>query len=142
MDKNKTAHYGDVIKFSYTGMLSDGRIFDSSENPISAKIGTKENIDGLGSALLGMQVGEEKNIEIPPQDGYGPVDPYLIVRIPHKLFDKYDYEPRLGMTIETSRGECIVSRLDEDSVDLDFNHPLAGETLFFKLKVDKITEGK
>ena len=65
---------GDIIKVEYTGRLQDGTVFDSSEKhkePLEFTVGEGKIIEGFENAVVGMEIGQEKEIIIAPEKGYG-----------------------------------------------------------------------
>jgi peptidylprolyl isomerase len=137
---DKLIEKGDTVKFSYVGKIKDGSVFDTSDAPITSEVGTGKLIDGLDKGMLSMSEGEEKTIEINPEQGYGDEDPGLVSSIPRKAFQENNLEPELGMRLKTPKGKCYVSRVSEEDVEVNFNHPLAGKTLVFDVKVEEITK--
>ncbi len=135
---------GDTVKVHYTGKLDNGEIFDTSEEgePFSFTVGEGQVIDGFDNALVGMQVGETKEIVVPPDQAYGERDEDLVQRISRDQFKLTGVEPEVGMAIEmhTPQGviPLIISDLTETTVELDANHSLAGESLYFALKLVEI----
>jgi peptidylprolyl isomerase len=139
-----TVKSGDTVKVHYTGKLVSGEIFDSSEEgePFSFTVGAGQVIEGFDQALVGMQVGETKEIVIPPEQAYGERDEGLVQRINRDQFKLAGVEPEIGMAIEmhTPQGviPLIISDLTDTTVELDANHSLAGESLHFALRLVEI----
>lgn len=138
---NRTAKKGDTVKVDYTGRFDDGVVFDTSEKrePIVFALGEGKVIKGFENAIVGMQVGEEKEIKVMPGDGYGERDDSLVRPFPKGKLPK-ERLPKAGMIVSfrSPEGRAIVARIDkidEKEVFLDFNHPLAGKNLNFKLKL-------
>jgi peptidylprolyl isomerase len=135
---------GDTVKVHYTGKLDSGEVFDSSEDgePLSFTVGAGEVIDGFEQALIGMAVGESKEIVIPPEQAYGARDEDLVQRISRDQFKLSGVDPEVGMAIEmhTPQGviPLVISDLTETTVELDANHTLAGESLHFALMLVEI----
>ena len=131
-----------VVSLEYTLRLEgDDEIFDTStgQEPLEFIQGRGHIIPGLEQALYGMAVGQKKQLVIQPEDGYGELDPDAFERIPRNAFPD-DMELEIGMELELQDddGEAFdayVAELSADSVMLDFNHPLAGETLYFDVEV-------
>lgn len=131
-----------VVRIEYTLTLNDGEVIDSSaeEGPLEFLQGAHEIISGLEAALYGMSVGERKNVVVTPDLAYGEYDPDDYQILPRDAFtDDVDLEP--GMAIEfvdDESGEPIegfISEIQPDGIVVDFNHWLAGETLYFDVKV-------
>ena len=135
---------GDLVQVHYTGKLSDGEEFDSSrdEDPLKVEIGAGQLIQGFEDGLMGMSIGESKTVIIPPDQAYGlrheeMVRAVTLDQLPDGL------EVQEGMVLESTdqqghRVELRVTQIDGDKVVLDMNHPLAGETLTFDIKVVEI----
>ena len=111
-----TVKSGDTVKVHYTGKLDNGEVFDSSEGaePLAFTVGAGEVIPGFDQALLGMQVGETKDVVIEPEQAYG------------------NRIEELVMVRDLPAGE------PDATVTLDANHLLAGETLHFSLTLVEI----
>jgi len=139
-----TVKAGDTVKVHYTGKLGSGEVFDSSEDgePLSFTVGAGEVIEGFDQALIGMQVGESKEIVIPPEQAYGARDEDLVQRISRDQFKLSGVDPEVGMAIEmhTPQGviPLVISDMTETTVELDANHTLAGESLHFALMLVEI----
>jgi peptidylprolyl isomerase len=134
-----TVKLGDSVKVHYTGRYDTGEIFDTSieSEPLVFKVGTGEVIPGIDQAMIGMQVGETKEVIIPPELAYGDRIEALIQTINREHFQLPGVEPEVGMSIEmhTPDGNIplTISELTETTVTLDANHMLAGEHLHFEL---------
>lgn len=134
----------DTVKVNYTGKLSDGQVFDSSEGkePIEFKLGEGRLIPGFEKGLLDMKLNEKKTIEIAKADAYGDVNKDLIQEIKKAQLPQ-DMAPEVGMGLisKTPDGQeinLVVVEVKEDSVVIDGNHPLAGRDLIFDLEVVEI----
>jgi len=141
---------GDYVKVDYI-LEVDGKVIDTSiedvakENdiyypereyePLTFVVGNGDLIEGFEEAVLGMEVGEEKEVVIPPEKGYGFRDERLIQEIPKEMFADADFEPQEGMQILASGIPAKIIKVTDDTVTLDFNHELAGKELKFKIKV-------
>ena len=136
---------GDKIKVEYTGTLEDGSIFDSSEKhdtPIEFTVGSGKLIKGFENAVIGMKVGEEKEIKIPPEEAYGLHNPEFVKDMPRNIFPE-NKQIQIGMVflVSLQSGRQIpvwISKISENSVTVDLNPPLAGKTLIFKIKIVEI----
>ncbi len=133
---------GVVVSFDYTLRLADGEIIDSSDElgPLVILQGYDEVIPGLGNALYGMSVGDEKDVIVEAAAGYGERDDTAYEVVSLELFPP-DIDLELGMELDLYDQEteqeflAWVDEINDENVVLDFNHPLAGETLNFHLKV-------
>jgi len=137
----QTVTDGLVVSLEYTLRLNDGEVIDASEEePLEYLQGHNQIIPGLERALVGMKVGESKEVVVAAVDAYGEDDDEAFQRVERSIFPP-DMELEEGMQLrmrEAQSGapvDVIVAEVDEDSVLLDFNHPLAGEELHFQVKV-------
>jgi peptidylprolyl isomerase len=136
---------GDTIKVHYTGTLNDGSQFDSSYNrnePIEFAAGTGQMIQGFDEAVIGMEIGEKKSINIPAAKAYGEQNQEAFMNVPKNNFPP-DFEFVVGEMVQgqTESGQplqAIILEVNENEVLLDFNHPLAGEDLNFDLELVSI----
>lgn len=136
---------GDKVKVEYTGTLEDGSIFDSSDKhdtPIEFTVGSGKLIKGFENAVVGMKVGEEKEIKIPPEEAYGPYNPEFVKDMPRNIFPE-NKQIQIGMVflVNLQSGRQIpvwISKISENSVTVNLNPPLAGKTLIFKIKIVEI----
>ncbi len=135
-----------VVALAYTLKLENGEIVDeaSSEDPLEYLHGANTIIPGLERALTGMRVGERKQVQVAPADGYGDYDPEDVEVVPRHQFPS-DAPLEVGMAITLADDndnyiDAVISALTPESVTLDYNHPLAGKTLFFDVQVLDIRE--
>ena len=135
---------GDNISLHYTGTLDDGTVFDSSEgrDPLSFTVGSGEVIQGFDDGVRGMEVGETRDINIPPDQAYGEYYEELVRVVPRQAFPE-GMSPEIGMTLELElpSGQSLPVRIidiENDEITLDANHLLAGETLNFKIHLVNI----
>lgn len=136
-----------VVSLDYTLRLDDGEVIDSSQGvgPLSFLQGRGQIIEGLERELYGMSPGDEKQVSVSPEDGYGQYQESRIQSVPRDTFPE-DMELEEGMSVrlrDSQSGQQFDAYVDEirsDEVVLDFNHPLAGETLHFEVKVAGLRE--
>ncbi|MDX1556836.1 MAG: peptidylprolyl isomerase [Xanthomonadales bacterium] len=139
-----TAKQGDTVRIHYTGKLEDGTVFDTSEGrePIEFTIGQGQVIPGFEEGVTDMAEGEEKSVSIEPENAYGPKRDELIQDVPRTQFpEDAQVEEGAQFQARTQTGQTInltVVDVKEDVVTVDGNHPLAGQTLNFDLKLEKI----
>jgi len=136
---------GDLVTIHYTGRFEDGEVFDSSEGrePLEFRAGGEEVIPGVAQAVVGMAEGEERTVTVSPEDAYGPRHPELQQEVERSLLPE---NVKVGDVLQAKQGEqtvhVTVADLDDDTATIDGNHPLAGKTLVFDLKlVDLQAEG-
>lgn len=135
---------GDAVKVHYTGRLQDGTTFDSSDGrePLSFTVGAGMVIKGFDNALIDMQVGESKTVEIPVLDAYGPANPEMILEFPNTQFPE-DMKPEVGLTLHLSDNmgnniPATIIEVKEETVIIDANMPLAGKDLIFDIELVEI----
>lgn len=140
-DKELTVSDGLAVGLEYILRLDDGEIVDSSagRGPLDFLQGQGQIIPGLEQALYGMAAGEEKSVVVEPGDGYGIRDSTALHQIPLDAFPS-DLNPEPGMALELmdSSGKSMpgyVAEVGPESVLVDLNHPLAGETLYFEVRI-------
>jgi peptidylprolyl isomerase len=135
------AQEGDTVTVVYQGLLEDGSIFDSSaeDEPLIVVLGEDKVLPGFEKALLGMAVGEQKTIRVPPEEGFGIrlerlVDEFAVDSLPAGL--KLQVGMQLEVTAEDgSLFQVAVTDLQAGRVTLDANHPLAGQPLIFQIEL-------
>ena len=131
-----------VVSMAYVLRLEDGHEIDRSEpgEPLEFLQGNGQIIPGLESALYGMAVGEEKLVIVSPAEGYGEYNPENVVIIPRSAFPPA-MKVAVGETVylqEDGTVEQRVAFIDEvgdESVKVNLNHPLAGETMVFEITI-------
>ncbi|MCK4808472.1 MAG: peptidylprolyl isomerase [Candidatus Aenigmarchaeota archaeon] len=133
---------GDKVKVEYTGTLEDGTVFDSSEKhgePLEFEVGAGQMIKGFDDAVVDMEKGDEKEITLKPADAYGDPNPQLIQKVPKdKLPEGADLKAGMQLAMALPNGQQIpatITEIGDTEVTIDINHPLAGKTLNFKVKV-------
>ena len=135
---------GDVVKVHYTGKLTNGEQFDSSEGrePLEFTVGGGQMIKGFDDAMPGMSVGEKKTINILPGDAYGEKDKNALIEFPKENIPAdMKLEPGMQLQLRNESGQpfpVTVAEIKEDVVILDANHALAGEELVFDIELVEI----
>ena len=136
---------GDTVKVHYTGKLEDGEVFDTSreQEPFEFTVGKQAVIPGFEKGVVGMEVGDTKTIEIPPEEAYGAKQDQLVVEVNKSEFPE-DITPAIGQRLQIRQQDgnpivVTITDLTEDIITLDANHPLAGYTLFFDVELVEIT---
>ena len=138
---------GDKVSVKYTGKLKSGYIFDenSYDNPLIFTVGKNEMIKGFENAVIDMQIGEKKIVEVPPELAYGMPLPELVITLNKKIFPA-EIMPEIGMLIALGKMsdddedqrvpiQAIITDIDGDNITIDANAPLAGETLIFEIEI-------
>jgi peptidylprolyl isomerase len=139
-----TAKTGDTVKVHYTGRLDDDTVFDTSrgKSPLKFTIGEGNLIKGFEKGLIGMEVGEKKNLVIPPEEAYGQNDEKLTTKVSRSHLPD-SVQPAIGMQLQVKQKDgsifmVWITGMDEETVTLDANHPLAGQTLNFDVELTDI----
>lgn len=134
-----------VVSIDYTLRNDGGDVLDQSapDSPLSYLHGHGNLIPGLESALVGKTAGDQIDAVIPPAEAYGEFDARLVQVVPRELFQGIDaIEP--GMQFQAQSGEGMqlitVKEVSDESVTVDGNHQLAGETLHFDVTVKEVRE--
>ncbi len=135
---------GDTVRIHYTGSLTDGTVFDSSEgrDPLEFAVGSGQVIKGMDAGLEGMTVGEKKTLNIPCQEAYGPINPAARQSIPREGIPA-DIPLEIGtqLQMQSPDGQVLpvtVVEVEEETVTLDANHFLAGKDLVFEVELVSI----
>lgn len=138
------AKEGDKVKVHFKGSFKDGKVFDSSDgkDPLEFTIGQKMVVRGFENAIVGMAAGEKKKISIQPKEAYGEYREDLVKTVDRSEIPD-DIKPELGMMLQVSpepgRPTAVtVKELNEKTLTLDGNHPLAGKELTFELNLVSI----
>lgn len=139
VDNSKIVAKGDTIKVEYKGTLENGEEFDSTAkqggNPLEFEAGAGQMIKGFDSAVIGMRLNQEKTITLKPEEAYGLVDEKRIIEIKKENIADFD-SLKVGMAVSSPEaGTGIVTQIKGDTAIIDFNHPLAGKTLIFWIKI-------
>jgi len=134
-----------VVAMEYT-LHVDQEEIDSSkgQDPLQFLVGHGNIISGLEREMIGMKVGESKDVVIAPADAYGEFDEEAFMNVPRGEFPKdMPVEEGLELTVKDDEGQTRYARIDAvegDTVTLNFNHPLAGDELHFNVKVVSVRE--
>lgn len=148
---------GDTVRLEYVGRFEDGTVFGTSKQsvaeehglavaeaadagdwtPLSFTVGNGEVIAGLDEAVRGMSVGDDATVTVPPEDAYGAYDPDRVREYDVETFEgMVGQEPEIGLHVEAQNDfHGDVTAISGDTVQVDFNHELAGETLVFDISI-------
>jgi peptidylprolyl isomerase len=135
---------GDTVRVHYTGKLTDGMLFDSSEGrePLEFTLGAGNVIPGFEAAVVGMSAGESKTVNIDSAQAYGPRSEDAVRKLPREgIPQEIQLEAGLQLQASDPQGRPImftVLEVEEETVTLDANHPLAGKDLVFELELVEI----
>ncbi len=135
---------GDTVNVHYHGTLSDGTTFDSSagREPLKFTAGTGQVIKGFDDAIMGMTPGDKKTVQIPVDQAYGHRNDDMMMEYPISDFPA-DMQPQVGMELQMGDNAgnvfpVVIVEVQDETVLLDANHPLAGKDLVFELELVSI----
>ncbi|WP_276271262.1 FKBP-type peptidyl-prolyl cis-trans isomerase [Haloarcula litorea] len=151
---------GDGVTIHYVGRFEGGSVFDTSRadvarehglleaqgtdesdyRPLAFTVGAGDIIEGLDEAVVGLTAGETATVTVPPEKAYGEADESKVREYDHGTFESMvGTEPEVGLHVEAENGlHGDVTAVREGSVEVDFNHELAGETLVFEIEVVEV----
>lgn len=143
---------GDIIRLNYTGRV-EGEVFDTTieadaeaagiKSPqkdyeaIVVRVGSNHVIPGLDEALVGKEIGQQYEVEVPTEKGFGPHDMKLVESVNTNQFRE---KPKFGMRIQSGDREGVVVNVIGKKAVVDFNHPLAGKTLHYTFTIEGMVE--
>ena len=138
---------GSVVSLEYTVLDDNGNVIQSNKGkpPLTYTHGQQEIIPGLERSLSEMNVNQAKNIKLQPEEAYGQVNPEAFAEVPKEKLPGSALEVGAILSARGSQGEDVSVRVHEvrnETVVLDLNHPLAGKTLTFDVKVLDIEPGE
>ena len=130
---------GNTVKVHYTGRLEDNTIFDSSngKEPIEFQVGNQQVIEGFETAVVGLTKGDKTTVTITSDKAYGELRNELIQQVPR---NQVPQDVQVGSQLQgvNPQGQpfmVTVTEVNENSVTVDANHPLAGKSLIFDIEV-------
>jgi FKBP-type peptidyl-prolyl cis-trans isomerase 2 len=132
----------DTVRVHFRGALEDGTQFDASEGgePLQFKVGARQVISGFEEAVVGLEPGDKTTVTIQPAEAYGDRDEQMIQKLPRANLTE---EPELGSLLKlvSPQGAELLAQIvdiGDDEITLDFNQPLAGQTLVFDIEVVEV----
>ena len=152
--ESRVVKAGDTVQVDYTGKFENGTVFDTSREevakqagiyvngrtyaPITFVVGSGQMIKGFDEGVIGMKVGEEKTITIPPEEAYGEYDKAKVQAVPIEELNTTE-PPKVGQIVRDTYGHPYkVIAVNDTHITLDANHELAGKTLVFDIKLVSI----
>ena len=130
---------GAEITFNFSLALEDGHIIDSNfeSSPARFLLGDESLLPGFEEVLEGLVAGSEAQFLVPPEKAFGQHNPQNVQLIKRSLFDQDELQPGLVISFQNGDGELpgVVQSLTEEEVMVDFNHPLAGKSIVFTVKI-------
>jgi FKBP-type peptidyl-prolyl cis-trans isomerase SlyD len=134
-----------VVSFHYTLTDSTGKVIDTSQGnePLTYLHGVGQIVPGLENALVGKTPGDKLDVEVAAEDGYGEHQEFMVQQVPREAFQGVDViEPGMQFQAQTPQGgmTVTVTAVDDTTVTVDGNHPLAGQVLFFAVEVVSVRD--
>jgi len=143
-EKMKEAQAGDLVSVHYTGKLANGEVFDSSKDrdPLKFTLGNEELLGGFEEGVVGMKPGDTKSVTLNPEEAFGDRREDLVLELPKTEFPQH-ITPSVGLQLNMSSASganltVVITEVGENSVTLDGNHPLAGQTVVFDIELIEI----
>ena len=140
----KGAQEGDLVSVHYTGKRMSGEVFDSSRDrdPLEFRLGSRELIAGFEKNVVGMKPGESKSVTLEPAEAFGDRRDDLVLEFAKDKFPQH-IDPSVGLQLQLTNPNgsaltVVITDVDEESVTLDGNHPMAGETVEFDIELLEI----
>jgi FKBP-type peptidyl-prolyl cis-trans isomerase SlyD len=136
-------HEGSIVSIEYTLTDDDGKVIDSNvgKEPLTFVQGAGQIVSGLERELNGLKAGEQKKVRVKPEDGYGMPSQQAFQEMPRESIPAEGQKPGTTLMAKAPDGREIpirVHEVKEKTVVVDFNHPLAGKTLNFDVKIKDI----
>lgn len=133
---------GKKVILHYT-MEMDGNVIDSTHNrePLEFVYGTDPILPGIQKGIAGLKEGDQKQLTVAPEDAFGQPNPQAVITVPKEQLGKEDVQTGMMFTMPQPNGQTlrgIVTEVNEDSVILDFNHPLAGKELVITVEIVEV----
>ncbi len=149
-----TIKFHDFVEVDYTGKLTDGTIFDTTQEAVAKKnnlfsektkygslivcVGEKQLLPGLDDELVGKEVGKEYTLTLAPENAFGKRDIKRLKVIPANTFREHKLDPHPGLQIDVDGEMGTVTSVSGGRVIVNFNHPLAGKEVVYTIKVNRV----
>ena len=134
-----TIEQGRKVTMHFAIKLTDGQIVDSNFEvaPVEFEVGDGNIPEGFEAALSGLKVGDHLDLTIDPERGFGQHNPSNIQTMKRSDFKDMELEPGLVISFQEPGGELpgVIVEFDDERVEVDFNHPLAGKTILFEVQI-------
>ena len=139
-DAAKKIAEGSQVAIEYSLKIDDGTVVDENvgRDPLSFEQGKGQILPALEAELAGLEAGDEKHVTLPPEKGYGPVNPEAYHTVPAEKIPEEARKVGAMLMAQGANGQQRPMRVHEvkdDEIVMDLNHPLAGETLHFDIKI-------
>lgn len=138
--EDKVVKDGSIVSLQYTLTGDDGKPIESNKGkePLKYTQGQHQIVPGLEREMAGMKVGGEKHVKVKPEDGYGPVNPGAFQEVPKEKIPAEGLKVGAVLAARGPQGQTVpvrISQIKDKTVVVDLNHPMAGKTLVFDVKV-------
>lgn len=140
----KEAQVGDLVRVHYTGKLMSGEVFDSSKDrdPLEFTLGNQELLAGFEEGVVGLKPGESKSVTLEPEEAFGDRREDLVLEVAKNEFPQH-INPSVGLQLRltNSSGDAltaVITEVGKESVTVDGNHPMAGQTVVFDIELLEI----
>jgi FKBP-type peptidyl-prolyl cis-trans isomerase SlpA len=132
------------VTLHFTLKLPGGEAIDSTKDkgPATFKVGDGSLLPGFEQSLFGLKAGDQRSFQIEPERGFGPGNPQNVQNVPRDQFVEMELEPGLMVIFRDAAGgemAGMVKTIHDTTVDVDFNHPLAGKTVTFDVEILEVT---
>ncbi|MEN2752172.1 peptidylprolyl isomerase [Psychrobacter sp. FBL11] len=139
--------HGSLVKLHFEVSLENGTIVDSTfhrDSPVKLTIGDESLMPGFEQVLMNLRAGDTRSAHLEPEQAFGEWNPENIQLFRRTQFALVTDNPEVGMLVEfEDKGKNTlpgtISTINDDEIEVDFNHPLAGQSVLFKVKVFKVT---
>ena len=140
-----TIDTGVKVTLHFSLGLEDGQIIDSNfqSQPATFTLGDGNLLPGFESKLVGLKVGDKKEFLIAPSEAFGQHNPANVQHIARNQFDQEDIQPGAVFSFQNGDGEMpgVVTAVEDDQVIVDFNHPLSGRSIVFRVDIVGLSAG-
>lgn len=138
---------GSQVQLHFEVSLPNGQVIDSTferTEPVSLTIGDESLLEGFEKVLINLKAGDTRTAHLPPEQAFGDWNPENVQSFTRSQFALSEPNPQVGMMMEfADKGKNtlvgVISHVDDDLVKVDFNHPLAGQDILFKVQIFKVT---
>jgi len=131
---------GKTVTFEYTLTLENDEVIDTNAGaePLTFTHGSSQIIPGLEDQMMGMKAGDSRKITVMPEDAYGPMLEEAVIELRTEQVPENSRKVGAMLQTQSPEGQIIrgrITNIDDQKAVIDLNHPLAGETLFFDVKI-------
>lgn len=131
------------VTLHFTLKLPGGEVIDTTtdKSPATFKVGDGSLLPGFEQSIFGLKAGDQRSFQIEPERGFGPGNPQNIQSIARDQFNEMELEPGLLVIFRDAAGgemPGVVKTIHDTTVDVDFNHPLAGKTVTFDVEIIEV----